>query len=156
MEQEPVFLTRELIDEIHHDQIEEFEFARLRDEGRMAIAQPQRVLLRRRRSFRGRYAYVYHIAESQAFLDGNKRTAVEAALGFLELNGVDTTALPELAAYEAMIAVAKHELDRSGLAKFLRESLNGRKPRRLLRVQLRPRARASHCAAGRDISLTPR
>jgi death-on-curing family protein len=36
-------------------------------------------------------AYAYHIAESQAFLDGNKRTAVRAALDFLEINGVDTS-----------------------------------------------------------------
>lgn len=70
-------------------------------------------------------AYAYHIAESQAYLDGNKRTAVEAALGFLELNGIDTSGLPELAAYEAMIAVAKHELNRAGLAQFLRTASGG-------------------------------
>ena len=33
-------------------------------------------------------AYAYHLAESQAFLDGNKRTAVASALTFLEANGV--------------------------------------------------------------------
>jgi death on curing protein len=129
LEQEPVFLTRELIDEIHHDQIEEFGGTHgLRDEGALesAIAQPLNVYFYGEGDlFEIAAAYAYHIAESQAFLDGNKRTAVEAALGFLELNGVDTTALPELAAYEAMIAVAKHELDRAGLAKFLRECLNG-------------------------------
>jgi death on curing protein len=53
--------------------------------------------------------YAYHIAESQAFLDGNKRTAVQAALGFLEGNDIDTRRLPELATYEAMIKVASHE-----------------------------------------------
>lgn len=65
-------------------------------------------------------AYAQCIAESQAYLDGNKRTAVDAALGFLEINGVDTGPLPELAAYEAMIKVANHELDRFGLAAFFR------------------------------------
>jgi hypothetical protein len=48
---------------------------------------------------------------------------VQAAADFLEINGIDTGALPELATYEAMIRVAVHELDRSGLAVFLREVL---------------------------------
>ena len=33
-------------------------------------------------------AYAFHIAQAQAFLDGNKRTAVEAAFVFLAANGV--------------------------------------------------------------------
>ena len=32
-------------------------------------------------------AYAYHIAQNQAFLDGNKRTALQAALVFLAING---------------------------------------------------------------------
>jgi hypothetical protein len=39
------------------------------------------------------------------------------------VNGTDTAKLPELAAYEAMIQVAKHELNRAGLADFLRKAL---------------------------------
>lgn len=35
-------------------------------------------------------------------------------------------ALPELAAYEAMIRVANHDLDRFGLAAFFRETLKPR------------------------------
>jgi prophage maintenance system killer protein len=58
-------------------------------------------------------------------MDGNKRTALQAALDFLEINGVDTTPLPELATYEAMIRIATHELDRAGLAAFLRATLPG-------------------------------
>jgi hypothetical protein len=45
---------------------------------------------------------------------------VQSAVDFLEINGIDTGPLPELAAYEAMICVARHELDRSGLAVFFR------------------------------------
>jgi hypothetical protein len=45
---------------------------------------------------------------------------VQAAADFLEINSIDTSPLPELAAYEAMIHVANHELDRSGLAVFFR------------------------------------
>lgn len=68
-------------------------------------------------------AYAFHIAESQAYFDGNKRTGMQAAADFLEINGIDTGPLPELAAHEAMIRVASHELDRSGLALFLRDVL---------------------------------
>ncbi len=32
-------------------------------------------------------AYAYHIAQNHAFVDGNKRTALAAALVFLEING---------------------------------------------------------------------
>ena len=67
--------------------------------------------------------YAFHIAESQAYLDGNERTGIHAALDFLEINGVDTSPLPEMATYEAMIRVASHELDRPGLAVFLRKEL---------------------------------
>ena len=48
---------------------------------------------------------------------------MQAAADFLEINGIDTSPLPELAAYEAMIRIAKHELDRPGLAVFLRDVL---------------------------------
>ena len=127
MEQGPYFLTREQIDKIHRDQIETWgglHGLRSEDALESAIAQPQNVF------FYGdgdlyeiAAAYAFHIAESQAYLDGNKRTGVQAAADFLEINGIDTSPLPEVATYEAMIRVASHELDRSGLAVFLREVL---------------------------------
>jgi death-on-curing protein len=129
LEQEPVFLAREQIDEIHRDQINEFGGVHgLRDEGALesAIAQPQNVYFYGNGDlYEIAGAYAFHIAESQAYLDGNKRTGMQAALDFLEINGVDTIHLPELAAYEAMIAVAKHEMNRIGLAQFFRETLSG-------------------------------
>lgn len=127
MEPEPYFLTREQIDTIHRDQIDAWGGLHgLRSEHALesAIAQPLNVY------FYGggdlyeiAAAYAFHIAESQAYLDGNKRTGVQADADFLEINGIDTSPLPELATYEAMIRVAMHELDRSGLAVFLREAL---------------------------------
>jgi hypothetical protein len=48
---------------------------------------------------------------------------MQAALDFLEINDIDTSRLPESAAYEAIIRVANHLLDRSGLAAFLRDVL---------------------------------
>ncbi len=98
----------------------------MRDEGALqsAIAQPLNVYVYGGGDlYEIAAAYAFHIAESQAYLDGNKRTGIQAALDFLEINGVDTTPLPELATYEAMIRVAKHELDRLGLAAFFRSAL---------------------------------
>jgi len=127
LEQGPYFLTRKQIDKIHRDQIETWGGLHgLRSEHALesAIAQPQNVL------FYGdgdlyeiAAAYAFHIAQSQAYLDGNKRTGVQAAADFLEINGIDTSPLQEVATYEAMIRVASHELDRAGLAVFLREAL---------------------------------
>lgn len=127
MEREPVFLNREQIDTIHEDQIEAFGGLHgVRDENALesVIAQPLNVY------FYGNgdlceiaAAYAFHLAESQAYFDGNKRTGVQAALDFLEINGIDTGPLPELSAYDAMIRVAKHEMDRFGLAAFFRAVL---------------------------------
>ena len=64
-------------------------------------------------------AYAFHLAESQAFLDGNKRTAIASAIAFLRGNNcVDNGSEPEL--YDAMIAIARRELDKAGLAAVLR------------------------------------
>ena len=127
MEQEPYFLTREQIDTIHRDQIEGWgglHGLRSDDALESAIAQPQNVYCYGGGDlYEIAAAYAFHIAESQAYLDGNKRTGVQAAVDFLEVNGIDTSPLPEVATYEAMIRVANHQLDRSGLAVFLREVL---------------------------------
>jgi death-on-curing protein len=69
-------------------------------------------------------AYAYHVAESQAFIDGNKRTGVAAALSFLDINGIDITRIPSGDVYEIMIQIATKELSKSGLADRLRRTLN--------------------------------
>ncbi len=60
-------------------------------------------------------AYAYHIAQAQAYLDGNKRTAAACALAFLELNGVltDGDAFP---LYEALVAVGERRMTKAELA----------------------------------------
>lgn len=65
-------------------------------------------------------AYAFHLAEAQAFLDGNKRTAIAAALVFLEQHRIDTTAASDVL-YNAMIAISDHLMDKSGLAALFRE-----------------------------------
>ena len=68
-------------------------------------------------------SYAFHLAESQCFFDGNKRTGIGAALLFLKLNEVASRGTPDIEKqlYNAMIAIATHELDKSGLATLFRE-----------------------------------
>jgi death-on-curing protein len=64
-------------------------------------------------------AYAFHIAENQPFLDGNKRTAIGAALVFLDLNGASiSSADQEL--YDAMIGISARTVSKSQLATLLR------------------------------------
>ncbi len=129
MENDPVFLEREQIDKIHQEQLSAWGgMPGIRNENGLesAIAQPVNVYHYGSGDvYEIAAAYAYHIAESQAYLDGNKRTGIGAALIFLDLNGVDTSKLPELDAYEVMIKVANHEMNRSGLAIFFRDKLSG-------------------------------
>ena len=65
-------------------------------------------------------AYLFHIAQNHAFLDGNKRTAALAALVFLEINGIDT--LPEPDDLEkATLAVASSEMSKGDLTDWMSE-----------------------------------
>lgn len=127
MKEQPHFLTREQVDIIHDDQIGAWGGLRgLRSEDALesALAQPLNVYFYGDGGlFEIAAAYAFHIAEGQAYVDGNKRTGVQAAADFLEINGIDTSSLPDLATYDAMMRVARHELDLSGLAAFFRAVL---------------------------------
>ena len=70
-------------------------------------------------------AYALHLAESQAYFDGNKRTGVQAAVVFLEACGVDTGPLQSAQGqtYDLMIKIAAHEAGRSDFADYLRSEL---------------------------------
>src|ERR1039457_2915386 len=127
-EREPEFLTREIVDVIHQHQIDTYGGLHgVRDENALesAIAAAQNVY-----HYGGgdvyevAAAYAYHIAESQAYLDGNKRTGAQAALVFLEGCGIDTSRLPEQQTYEAMTKIATHEMGRSDLAEYFRSILS--------------------------------
>jgi death on curing protein len=65
-------------------------------------------------------AYAFHLSQSQAFIDGNKRTAAAGAISFLKKNGID---YPEDngSLYRAMIEIAEKRLDKSGLAAVLKQ-----------------------------------
>jgi death-on-curing protein len=67
--------------------------------------------------------YAFHLAQAQAFLDGNKRTAVATALVFLEMNEIVETKTPKNSdLYDAMIAIAEKRLDKAGLAEIFRRA----------------------------------
>lgn len=123
---EPIFLSTEDVMSLHADQLELYGgSAGVRDAGALeaAVQMPQA-------TFGGQFlhpdlfsmaaAYAFHIAESQAFIDGNKRTGLNAALVFLLLNGWEVVDLKGRL-YDAMIALAVRSLDKPGLARLLEE-----------------------------------
>ncbi len=64
-------------------------------------------------------AYAFHIAENQPFVDGNKRTGLQCALVFLEVNGVQIFD-PGSTLAAAMLRFSDHTLDKPGFAEILR------------------------------------
>ena len=66
-------------------------------------------------------AYYFHISESQAFLDGNKRTGFLALFAFLKLNGYDLT-LPDDYLWPTLLSVARGELTKYELADFIQQN----------------------------------
>lgn len=125
MPDEPVFLSRAQIDEAHRVSLERYGGAAgVRDESGVesALGAPVNDFYYGGADFFGiAAAYAFHIAQAQAFLDGNKRTAAEAALVFLEGNGVPTHGVDSFPLHEALIAVAERRMTKAELAGRLRE-----------------------------------
>lgn len=124
----PRFLPLEAVVRIHEHLIDRHGGQHgIRDEGLLdsALAQPKA-------SFGGQFlcsdleemaaAYLFHLAANHPFLDGNKRIAAAAAIAFLQLNGVDVR-IPEEEFEEMVWRVARGELDKRGIADFLRPRL---------------------------------
>jgi death-on-curing protein len=65
-------------------------------------------------------AYAFHIAESQSFIDGNKRTAAASAISFLRKNGIRFPK-DDGSVYRAMIEIAEKRLDKTGFAAVLKQ-----------------------------------
>ena len=123
--EQPEFLTREIISLFHEESLHRFGGSEgVRDEGmvRSALGAAENTWFYGTRDlFEVAASYAFHIAEAQAFVDGNKRTAVAAALTFLAGNGFEIPAAADETIYQAMISIAKKQLDKKGLAKLLRE-----------------------------------
>ncbi len=65
-------------------------------------------------------AYLYGICRNHPFLDGNKRTALGAALTFLEMNGVAIDA-DEDSFYDLVIGVAEGRVSKAAVTVFLED-----------------------------------
>ncbi len=118
-----IYLDKELIVEIHKMQIDEHGgLDGIRNLGGLesAIAQPEATFAGEDlylTVFDKAAAYAFHLAESQSFIDGNKRVALASALTFLAINGYEITEdQPEF--YDAMIAISNHKLDKKGLSEL--------------------------------------
>src|ERR1700722_5136964 len=110
---EPEFLPREIIDAIHEEQVNTFGGLHgIRDENALesAIAAAQNVYHYAEGDlYEIAAAYAYHLAESQAYFDGNKRTGVQAAVVFFEGCGIKTGRLSADATHDLMIRIASHQ-----------------------------------------------
>ncbi len=120
---DPVFLSLEQVASLHRISLELHGGQEgLRDESAFegAVFQPQNIWHYAQGDlFDVAAAYAYHLSQSQAFIDGNKRTGMSAALVFLRMNGVTISQNSE-ALHAAMIAIAEHRMNRMGLAALFR------------------------------------
>ena len=121
------FLGLDDVLEIHRDQIERYGgSAGIRDMGLLqsAVAMPAA-------GFGDQYlhedifemaaAYLFHITQNHAFVDGNKRTGAVAAVVFLEMNGIELNADEDN--FEDLVrGVATGQSDKAAAAAFLRDN----------------------------------
>ena len=126
--QDCIHLNVEIVREIHREVLIAFGgLDGVRDAGLLesAVAAPQA-------SFGGESpfadvievaaAYLFYLCKNHPFIDGNKRTAMTAAIVFLRLNGFRTP--KDSAAWEALVLdVAASKVDREGATKGLRKLL---------------------------------
>ena len=119
----PAFLTLEQVEEIHRISLQRHsEQDGLRDRGAFesAVMQARNVWLYGHADlYEIAAAYAFHLAQSQAFIDGNKRTGMGAALVVLEGNG---SLIPEATVelHGATIAIAERRMGWNELADLFR------------------------------------
>jgi death-on-curing protein len=120
---EPLFLDVEGVLLLHRRSIERFGGTLgIRDRSGLesAVHHPQNVFNFGGDVFDVAAAYAFHLAESQCFLDGNKRTAAAAALNFLAANGIRSD-VDDLKLYDLMIGIAERRATKADLAAYFRE-----------------------------------
>ncbi len=74
--------------------------------------------------------YAFHLAQNQAYLDGNKRTAAATALAFLAHNGCTrvATETEQMEIYDALIAIAERRMTKPELAGLFRRLFGSQQP----------------------------
>lgn len=126
---EPLFLTLDDVLQFHADQIElAGGDGAILDIGKIesAIAQPNatwdRQFLHEDLAAMAA-AYLFHIVQNHGFADGNKRTGVNAAIVFLELNGYALD-WPVDESEQIVLGVVKGELSNNEVAEFIRRLIS--------------------------------
>lgn len=124
---QPSFLTLDDVLALHADQIRRYGGA----SGIRDVALLQSALGNVSATFEGAFlhetlfemaaAYLFGICRNHPFVDGNKRTAVLAALVFLALNGVDIDADQD-EFYDLVIGVTAGRVTRPAVAVFLQSA----------------------------------
>ena len=118
------WLTREAIEIIHKEQLEEHGgLAGIKDENALeaALARPlNKAAYGEDDLFALAGAYIYGIVRNHPFLDGNKRTGYLAAFTFLLINGWLIEA-ENGTVVVFVLAVAAGEIDEEGATRFLRD-----------------------------------
>lgn len=128
MTPDPIFLTFDEVLRLHRESLDRYGGQEgFNNEGlvRSAVEMP-------RQRFAGQYlhedlaamasAYLFHIAESQGFTDGNKRAAVASAIAFLALNGHPLRGI-QAELYDVTIGIAEHRMGKEDVAEFFRQRL---------------------------------
>ena len=119
----PVFITREVLEDIHTVAIEKFGGSPgVHDEGLIdsALASALNDYCYGGDLYDVAAAYAFHISQNQGFRDGDKRTGVAAALTFLVKNGCKEPE-DDGRILDAMIAIAKKRMGKPELAELFRE-----------------------------------
>lgn len=119
---EPEFISLEQVFYLHSESLKRFGGSEgVRDQGQIesALGSAKNAWHYGGDLFDVAAAYAFHLAQAQAFLDGNKRTAAAAAIAFLCLNALPTI-VDDGSLYDAMIAIAEKRMDKKGLADVFR------------------------------------
>lgn len=124
---DPRWLTRRLLDVIHHAQIREHGGATgVRDEGLLesALARPQQKWAYAEKPDLATLAaaHVFGLVKNHRYVDGNKRVAFMAGYVFLGLNGYDIE-LEEADVAATIERAAAGRIAEPALAEWLREHL---------------------------------
>jgi death-on-curing protein len=124
----PKFINKEDVLTIHKKQINLYGGSEgIRDEGLLdsAIYQPQTSFggeLLHPTIYEQAAAYVFHITNNHAFIDGNKRTAFDVMVTFLNLNDYELNMIPE-EAYQLTMQVADSKVNKEELIEILRDCI---------------------------------
>ena len=126
---DPLFLTLDQVLGLHDDQIRLFGGSGgIRDLGLL-----QSAIGNAQATFSGQFlqetlfemaaAYLYGICRNHPFIDGNKRTAADAALTFLDLNGIEINATED-DLYDLVLAVAEGRISKAVVAVFFEQRVS--------------------------------